>query len=75
VSGNLSLVSDALFEQEPLSVSFSLTLHNVQLSVKYCFCETVTVCHTVQTVSYYGRQSCNVVPLAAICEPSIYVYC
>jgi hypothetical protein len=43
-----------VFEQEPLSVSLSLALHNVQLSVKVRFCDTVTMCQTVQKGSVYG---------------------
>ena len=43
----------ALFEHKPLSVSFSFVLHSVELSVKDCFCDTVPVCNTVKSDSYY----------------------
>jgi len=44
----------ALFEREPLSVSFSLAFLTVQLSVNGCLCVTVTVYQTIQTGPFYG---------------------
>jgi len=63
-----------LFEQELLSVSFSLPLHNVRPSVKDCFFQTVTVCQTVENVKYYEKWTYNFFTLPGTFEIMLLIY-